>query len=185
MFNSTNKSQTVKRILASLFVTSVAICSASAANADATATSTHEGSIATACNTIVPIGGALTRISDTEISSAGGLGNFNIKCNTNHTLKFQILHASSSQPVIPELAAYTRNFSLSTTDLRYSTVTSNGFTTFTTNAVNELTFSGLLPTTSAGYDVKVAAKGTIGAAYILPASATPYKIVIEAMLTSN
>jgi hypothetical protein len=171
----------MKKILASLFVASVTICSASAANAQATTTtSVHSGTVPVLCTTITPTNGSLTKRSDTEISSAGSTGNFKIICNSNHTLSFRI--SESSNPSIPVAASYTKKFSVLSTDTNYTGITSNGFIE---NATTPLSFTGLLPTPSTGYDVKVAAQGTVSAGYTLPGSTTPYSITIEGNLTPN
>jgi hypothetical protein len=166
----------VKRILASLFVTSVAICSASAANAQITVgqgTSTHTGTVIPTC-TLVAVGANLTSSETvpTSISSANGLGKFTTKCNSSHALRIELI--TGSNPLLPTGATYTEEFKLISNDDGYTGIASD----FGSGQVNR----GPLPATSTnGYVVAVEARGIITTGFYLPAGS--YTIRVRATAT--
>ncbi len=167
----------MKKILASLFVTSVTICSASAANAALEGTSTHSGTVPSECD-VVATGASLVYVatSPTEISSETGNGNFNIKCNSKHKLTIEQLPIAegTNRPALPAGATYTAQFQLSgapTPD--YGVLNVN----FGTTAVVGTDLK------QGEYNVKVAAKGAITGAAKLPSGT--YKIEVKATLVAS
>jgi hypothetical protein len=180
MFNSTNRSKTVKRILASLFVTSVAICSASAANAQLTNTdiSVHTGAVDPAC-TVQATTGRLKSPTNAlvpnsiESSASGDLGSFKMICNSTHSLAVVLLPGTS--PDVTGLD-YKEEFQLVGGADGYETLNSSFATIY-------LTKSGLPATNAAGRTINVAAKASVGPAYILPKG--NYIIRIRATATAS
>ncbi len=166
----------MKRILASLFVTSVAICSASTANAALEGTSIHSGTVPSECDVVATNATlAYATASPTVISSAGGAGNFNIKCNSTHQLTIEQLSitAPTNHPVLPTDATYTAGFSLG------SSIAAINRATFTAVTV---TASGLNP---GEYNVSVAARGTITGAGAPRLPSGPYRIDVKATLVPS
>jgi hypothetical protein len=169
MFNSTNKSQTVKRILASLFVTSVAICSASAANAQTPpVTSMHSGNVSLSCS-LAKKDGTLSSTSGftSSINSNADKGFFEIKCNSTHSLKIELL--AGTKPASVD-SSYVEEFKLTDAPTNYT-------------ALNK---TGLIPTDSSGYKVNVEAQGRVTAPKLLPygaSGASSYIINVRATLT--
>jgi hypothetical protein len=181
MFNSTNRSKTVKRILASLFVTSVAICSASAANAQLTAESTHTGVIATVCK-VEATDAVLVRNNPTlptSISSNDGIGAFKTTCNSEHGLTIEKL--SSANPTITTGTGYKTEFKLSGALGAYAALNTVAATTddFVEAPVIK---TGLPATGSEGHTIKVAAKGSVATGF-LPAGT--YTIKIKATVAAS
>jgi hypothetical protein len=184
MFNSTNKSQTVKRILASLFVTSVAICSASAANAQLPSTpavSIHSGNVPSAC-TVTALPGTLSGLANTSsIDSLNALGKFTAICNSSHAFKVEILNTGTKPLSIPSAANYVEKFRLLNA--------SNGNTGINTTSFSAAAFTSpaLSPTTATGYTVDVAAQASVDSGYTLPSGAngvSSYIINVQATLVS-
>jgi hypothetical protein len=168
----------VKRILVSLFVTSVAICYASAANAQVTDTdiSVHTGKIDPAC-TIEGTSASLIYKAESpnRISSdANTVGTFKAICNSTHKLDVKILSATG--PAITQTDAYIKKFRL-TPPSGYSTITTNG-----QYVVGPVQFTALAPT--AGYVVGVEAEGSVANGF-LPGSTINYVITVEATITAQ
>jgi hypothetical protein len=171
----------MKRILASLFVTSVAICSAPTANAQLDATSVHSGTIPSACK-VEATNATLVRIPltiPTSISSDSGTGQFKMTCNTTHALKVEWL--GSTHPDITTGTSYTEEFKLSGAISPYSAINTpvgetSGFVP-TTTVVER---SNLPATPTAGYTVGVAARGGVATGF-LPAG--EYIMRIKATIT--
>jgi hypothetical protein len=170
----------MKRILASLFVTSVAICSASAANAQLTneATSIHSGTVAPAC-TVEATPGTLRKPANIPVpssidsSASGDLGSFKMICNSTHSLT--VAKQTTGTTAIVAGLDYKEEFRLIGTG-DYSTLTSSFAEAYTT-------VSGLAATGSAGRTVSVAARASVGSAYVLPKG--DYIINIKATATAN
>jgi hypothetical protein len=165
----------VKRILASLFVTSVAICSASAANAQS-ATSIHTGIVAPAC-TITATPGTL-RSADAlpnsiDSSGASDLGSFKLVCNSTHSLAVVKLPTGTTAAVTG--LGYKEEFRLIGTG-DYADLTSSFAETYTT-------VPNLIATNAAGRTVQVAAKASVGSGNILPKGT--YIINVQATATAN
>jgi hypothetical protein len=184
MFNSINRSKTVKRILASLFVTSVATCSASAANAQlpsAPATSVHSGNVESAC-TVTARTGILSGAANTSsIDSLKSLGGFTARCNSAHAFKVEILSTGTKPLSIPAEANYVEKFRLLNA--------SNGNTSINTSSFSSAAFTSpaLPPTTATGYTVDVAAQASVDSGYTLPSGANgpnSYIINVQATLVS-
>jgi hypothetical protein len=185
MFNSINRSKTVKKILASLFVTSVAICSASVANAQTNAaTSVHSGNVPSAC-TVTAINGTLSSTSavTSSIDSTGSLGRFTAICNSTHSFRVELL--PGTRPSIPAAANYVERFRLTSTATGYTgiTTTNNNTSNF---IVGPITTLSLPPTSSGGYDVDVAAQASVDSGFTLPSGgsgANSYIINVRATVT--
>ncbi len=180
MFNSTNKSQTVKRILASLFVASVAICFASAANAQVlSATSEHKGTVPPSCGVATAItaeNGTLvpnsTVLAPTSLSSETIPGSFTITCNSTHSFAATLVTGT-----LPGTESdYKREFRF----FGAPTDTHSTLNTIITFASTFTTVQGLAAAPG-GYNVKVAAKVSLNSGLPLPVSATDgYVIKIRA-----
>jgi hypothetical protein len=179
MFNSTNKSQTVKRILASLFVTSVAICSASAANAQTPpVTSMHSGNVSLSCS-LAKKDGTLSSTSGftSSINSNADKGFFEIKCNSTHSLKIELL--AGTKPASVD-SSYVEEFKLTDAPTNYTALNTTDFVVSTPDK------TGLIPTDSSGYKVNVEAQGRVTAPKLLPygaSGASSYIINVRATLT--
>jgi hypothetical protein len=171
----------MKKILASLFATFVAICSASAANAQSnTATSIHSGNVSSAC-TVTATPGTLSSTSavTSSIDSTSSTGKFTAICNSTHSFKVELL-GGTKPPSIPTAANYVEKFKLTSAATGYTGITNTEFIT------GPVTTSSLPPTSSAGYEVVVAAQASVDSAYTLPSGANganSYVINVRATVT--
>jgi hypothetical protein len=165
----------MKRILASLFVTSVAICSASAANAQS-ATSVHSGAVAPGC-TISAAPGILsgTGAVPTSINSTASPGSFTTICNSTHSFAVTLLPGTKPSSIVN--ANYAEKFSLNA-PASYTAINTTSFgSTFTT-------VTGLPASPAAGYVVGVTAEASLVDGAYLPASAANgYVINVRATVT--
>jgi hypothetical protein len=179
----------MKKILASLFVTSVAICSASAANAQSVlvpAISIHTGTIPTSCrfnnptldgSIIATTQGTLipnSTTAPTSLSSLTSPGSLTIICNSTHTFEAKLVTGASPTPVVEK-------FRFINTPAPYSAINSS----FNSGAVNTspVTVTGLTATDRTGYVVGVAAEASLANGSVLPPGT--YTINIEARVTAN
>jgi hypothetical protein len=185
VFHSINKPKTMKRILTSLFVTSVVICSASAAGAQTlSATSVHTGIVPASCGfdpvitatpgTLIPNGTATT--STTSLSSDTNFGSFTVRCNTAHSFTATLL--DGTQPGTRPQSDYLREFRLFGAPPTHATITKEfspaGFTV-----------GGLEVSPTNGYSVNVAARTsliTAPSAPPLPLPVGTYVINIRATI---
>jgi hypothetical protein len=166
----------MKRILSSLFVTSVAICSASVANAQATADSTHQGSVPMACSVTATNAILVFNATTPNLINSNSGGTFTTICNSQHTMRVEILSSPpSSSPAIPSGATYVQEFQLSGASSSYSGLNTNEFVT------GPVSQTSLPLTTGTGYVLNVRAQGRINNGFILPAG--PYTIVVRATAT--
>jgi hypothetical protein len=175
-----NKLKTMKKILASLFVTSVTICSASAANSQVlSATSEHKGTVPASCGVATAItaeNGTLvpnsTVLAPTSLSSETIPGSFTITCNSTHSFAATLVAGT-----LPGTESdYKREFRF----FGAPTGTHNALNTTTTFASTFATVPGLAAAPS-GYNVKVAARVSLNSGDPLPVSVTDgYVIKIQA-----
>jgi hypothetical protein len=180
----------MKKILASLFVTSVAICSASAANAQAAlgpVISTHTGTIPASCRFSSTVAGSIvatdgilapnsasTPTSLNSENTDGSLGSFKVICNSNHTFAAQLLTAS--KPLTIADADYIQRFKLIAPST-HPTITTGGFT------ANSFTVGSLTPSAIDGYVVRVAAEAKLSGDALLPVGT--YVVRVQATVTAN
>jgi hypothetical protein len=183
IFNSTNKLRKMKRILASLFVTSVAICSASATNAQTSpVTSVHSGNVPLSCS-LTKKDGTLSSTSGftSSINSNADKGFFEVKCNSTHALKIELL--SGTKPGSVD-SSYKEEFRLTDAPADYNALNTTGTGTGFVATTPEKT--GLIPTDASGYKVNVEAQGSVTLPKLLPYGAnglTSYVINVRATLT--
>jgi hypothetical protein len=186
----------MKKILASLFVTSVAICSASAANAQVSippAVSVHNGTVPASCRFSSTVIGSLTanatpatlnlNSEGTSLSSLANPGSFTVICNSNHSFAAKLITGSRPSAIVE--SNYFEGFRFINTPSPYTSIN----TTTTTNAGFSNTFTtvpNLPATTATGYVVGVAAEAHLVDGAILPVSTTNgYVIRVEATVTAN
>jgi hypothetical protein len=172
----------MKKILASLFVTSVAICSASAASAQLPSTpvtSVHSGNVPSAC-TVTATPGTLSSASAitssiNSLSSPGIPGRFTAICNSTH--KFEAKLLPGTKPLsVP--TTYVEKFRLLNPSTGYEDVKTSAFSadTFTSPSLN--------PTSSTGYTVDVAAEASVTSPATLPSGTSgPNSYVINVQAT--
>jgi hypothetical protein len=175
----------MKKILASLFVTSVAICSASAANAQnqniLENTSVHTGTIRTTCRfspsdlgSLRSTPGSLIPLPNedapTSLSSLTSPGSFTVRCNSNHSFSARLLPGTSPTAVV-------ERFRFINTPEPYDRINTPAFSTTFTTVTN------LLPTPPEGYVVGVAAEASLANGNILPPGT--YVINVEARVMAN
>jgi hypothetical protein len=186
-----NNLKEMKKILASLFVASVTICSASAANAQAQpvigpTVSIHSGTVPASCRFSPSLAGSLTATPGTLILSEDGkslssltsLGSFTVICNSTHSFAAKLITGVKPSAIVE--TNYSERFRFINTPAPYTTINTTGFSnTFTT-------VSGLPVTPNAGYVVGVAAEARLVDGTILPVSITNgYVINVEATVTAN
>jgi hypothetical protein len=168
----------MKRILASLFVTSVAVCSASAASAQVSATSVHTGTVPATC-TVAATPGTLSTVAtgttSNSINSDTIPGLFTIICNSNHSLAVATLTGTS--PATAADLGYRQEFRLFNDSVADATKSLNA-TTFSTTYT---TVTALPVTSTTGRTVNVAARASVNTGSVLPAGT--YIINVQATVT--
>jgi hypothetical protein len=178
----------MKKILASLFVTSVAICSASAANAQSTISdvSIHRGTVPASCRFDASLAGSLTatpvpvtlnlNTAGTSLSSIANPGRFTVICNSNHS--FAAVLETGRRPSTIDVANYSERFRFLGAVEPYDRINTSDF------AATFATVTNLPATPRAGYVVQVAAEARLVDGGILPASSVNgYEINIQATVT--
>lgn len=174
----------MKKILASLFLASATICSASNANAQTApdpALSVHSGNVPTAC-TVTATPGKLSGVANTSsINSLGtaSVGKFTAICNSSHIFKVEILNPGVKPASIPSAANYTEKFMLLNASTGYANINTSSFSS------SAFTSPSLLPTSAAGYTVDVAAEARVDNGYNLPSGNSglnSYVINVQATL---